>query len=329
MLLALALASGLTVRARTRAVGDRNRADVWVAELVADTVGIEHTVQAADPQAPERPLSADELLRRTIGNLHRSDGMLSTHYGVSRRPDPRREVGLTGLGGEILRGGYGERAVGFTPARMAHFVDLMFTGRPELLTEAVVAEMRARRAQWVDAARGDVPIEDVLECLWMRQRVARLGSATIWGSRNVIAPYLDNRASVLALSCPVAAKRNHRIYVELLEELRPELAELPVANKHWGSTPVAERRRLERAYPEAYVPPVRSSPPDGTSRAERVAAMTAYVLAGRLELLADVVHVDRARELLAEGSFETPGELHALNGLYAASVLLTEDWTRG
>ena len=107
-LIAAALtAAGVPFRARTHGVADHP--DVVVAAMIADKLGVEHTV--TEPRPPGSHDEA-ELIGRLRATVLVSDGMLSAFENVGR-PDPQEAaepVQTGGHGGELLRGGYAQAA---------------------------------------------------------------------------------------------------------------------------------------------------------------------------------------------------------------------------
>ncbi len=122
-LIAAALAAaGVPFRARTH--GFASHPDVIIAGMIAERLGVEHTVTEPRPatQAPDQA----ELLGRLRGAVLVSDGMLSAFENVGSwvRAEPAdgaaavagpEPVHAGGHGGELLRGGYAQAA--WRPAR--------------------------------------------------------------------------------------------------------------------------------------------------------------------------------------------------------------------
>jgi hypothetical protein len=111
-LVAAALAAArVPFAARTH--GFASHPDVAVAGLIADRLGVEHTVTA--PAAPGTPDEADVLARLRAAVLV-SDGMLSAFENVGR-PDPPSGAGPTEAGGH--GGDCADRSAGIRPGRLA------------------------------------------------------------------------------------------------------------------------------------------------------------------------------------------------------------------
>jgi hypothetical protein len=113
-LIAAALtAAGVPFRARTH--GFASHPDVIVAGMIAERLGLEHTVIEPRPAATGLAPDQDEVLSRLRSAVLMSDGMLSAFENLGR-PDPvtaarsARPVQAGGHGGELLRGGYAQAA---------------------------------------------------------------------------------------------------------------------------------------------------------------------------------------------------------------------------
>ena len=133
-------AAGVPFRARTH--GFANHPDVVIAGMIADRLGVEHTV--TEPRPPGTPDEAD-VLGRLRSTVLVSDGMLSAFENVRSgvRPDPQsadEPVQAGGHGGELLRGGYAQAAwrtpAALGAARAAELFRRITTRRLSLLRPA-------------------------------------------------------------------------------------------------------------------------------------------------------------------------------------------------
>ena len=110
-LIAAALtAAGVPFRARTH--GFPSHPDVVIAGMIAERLGVEHTVTEPRPAATADAPDQGEVLGRLRSAVLVSDGMLSAFENVGR-PDPVVTAGPVqagGHGGELLRGGYAQAA---------------------------------------------------------------------------------------------------------------------------------------------------------------------------------------------------------------------------
>ena len=170
LLLASALAAGVQVECFTNRYGQANRADVNLAKHVAGVVGVKHRVQ--DRSHPNRSGAQDkplDILAATKRTLAATDGMLSARYPVASIKPHTGTRHVSGQGGEILRGGYGEKE--WRPPAMVlrkRWNHLPKLYRPEVLQrhEAEVAMRLSKYPSLLSAG-------DILDCFYVDLRCGR------------------------------------------------------------------------------------------------------------------------------------------------------------
>jgi hypothetical protein len=239
-LIAAALtAAGVPFRARTHGFADHP--DVVVADMIADRLGVEHTV--TEPAAPGTPDEAD-VLRRLRAAVLVSDGMLSAFENVGW-PDPRVTavpVQAGGHGGELLRGGYAQ-AAWRTPAALgaaaaAELFRRMTTRRLNLLRPAAAAAYLAGLAPWTAAlARGPLA---ALDDFYLVNRAGRWSAAARQAyllRSPLVQPLFADRVVRAARAVPLRLRMSDRLHRDVLASLSPQLASLPLAGSPWHGEP--------------------------------------------------------------------------------------------
>jgi asparagine synthetase B (glutamine-hydrolysing) len=331
LLLAGGLAGGLTMHCFTRVYGEANRADVWLARKVAELTGVDHrwvdvAAAAVEPSEP----AATSLLRVARSTLAATDGMLGVQYPVTPvyRYQPRR--GMSGQGGEILRGGYGEKVRRPTREDVLRHMRGLWNHSPRLFHPHLVDEQEARHAAYVASFPDWVMPEDILDCLYVDQRCGRWASAATAASTTRIRPLLDNVVVRDALAISTQAKRTHLVHRRLIERLLPWLADVPLANRFWHGTSDADKTAIASAWPAAFSKRIDKSAGGHAVREldpEKEQVIRRYVVdEGRLDVLEDVVRVDEVlRYLNAPPDDHRPHD-RLLMGLFTATVLLCEPW---
>ena len=241
-LIAAALtAARVPFRARTH--GFATHPDVVIAGMIADRLGVEHTV--TEPRPPGTPDEGD-VLARLRSTVLVSDGMLSAfeNVGSGVRPDPRRAdepVQAGGHGGELLRGGYAQAAwrtpAALGTARAAELFRRMTTRRLSLLRPAPAGAYLASLAPSAAAvARGPLP---ALDDFYLVNRAGRWSAAArqAYLLRSVLVqPLFADRVVRAARTAPLRHRMSDRLHRDVLALLCPELAGLPA-----GRQPVARR----------------------------------------------------------------------------------------
>ena len=245
-LIAAALtAAGVPFRARTH--GFAHHPDVVIAGLIADRLGVEHTV--TEPRPPGTPDEADVLGRLRSAVLV-SDGMLSAfeNVGSGVRPapeDPPRAdepVQAGGHGGELLRGGYAQAAwrtpAALGAARAAELFRRMTTRRLSLLRPAPAAAYLASLAPSAAAlARGPLP---ALDDFYLVNRAGRWSAAARQAyllRSALVQPLFADRVVQAARAVPLRHRMSDRLHRDVLALLCPELAGIPLAGSPWQGEP--------------------------------------------------------------------------------------------
>jgi len=257
--------------------------DVIVAAMIARCLGVEHVVTEPRPpareQAPEQAADEADLLARLRSAVLVSDGMLSAFENVGR-PDPvvtAEPVQTGGHGGELLRGGYApaawsdRRFLGsaraWSETRGAELFRRMATRRLGLLHPAAAGQYLASLAPFAAALpRG--PLR-TLDDFYLVNRAGRWSAAARQGyllREPLVQPFFGDQVVRAARAVPLPDRITDRLHRGVLEQLCPELLDLPLAGSVWKSGP--------------RIPPVRGSPVANT--AATTAAATGTTAAARL-----------------------------------------------
>jgi len=243
-LIAAALtAAGVPFRARTH--GFDRHPDVVIAGMIAERLGLEHTV--TEPRRPGAPDEADVLGRLRSAVLV-ADGMLSAfeNLGSWVRPgEPAaatRPVQAGGHGGELLRGGYAQAAwrtrAALSAAGAAELFRRMTTRRLSLLRPAAAAAYLASLAPSA-AALGRGPLS-ALDDFYLVNRAGRWSAAARQAyliRSPLVQPLFADRVVRAARAVPLWYRMSDRLHRAVLETLCPELAGLPLAGSPWHGEP--------------------------------------------------------------------------------------------
>jgi len=323
-LIAAALtAAGVPFRARTH--GFASHPDVVIAGMIADRLGVEHTV--TEPRRPGTPDEAD-VLRRLRATVLVCDGMLSAfeNVGSGVRPapkDPRpadEPVQVGGHGGELLRGGYAQAAwrtpAALGAARAAELFRRMTTRRLSLLRPGPAAAYLASLAPSAAAlARGPLP---ALDDFYLVNRAGRWSAAARQAyllRSALVQPLFADRVVRAARAVPLRHRMSDRLHRDVLALLCPELAGLPLAGSPWHGEPSTPANVLRA--PSA-VGDWRRDYGEGMAKFLR-----GYVLDhGDASRMFGIV-----RRPAAERSLRSPqADAHAVWALATLAALLSGDW---
>jgi hypothetical protein len=227
--LAGALSSGREVTARTYLRPDvaGNNSDIEIAALVAKASGVKHEIiKSAHPAAKD--VTPDIWRDRTAKNIHGSDGMLSMTYpnSFALQHLPGR-VGVNGIGGETLKGGYGEKKAAPSAEYVSRFTANMFNKSPLFFKQHAVDRYREISKPITARIQSELSPHDALDALYIHYRCGRWVAASSRASTTKFAPLLDNALSRYVFSMPASKKREYTVHKELLKRLAPGLSEIP------------------------------------------------------------------------------------------------------
>ena len=230
------VAAGVPVLAKTH--GFDGHPDVVIAAEIARRLGIEHAVTT-----PAAPGAQTDVLGRLRSTVLVADGMLSAFENVGR-PDPVPSTAVTagGHGGELLRGGYAETVAGrrAAPLRAAELLRRLTARHAGLLHRGAAARYVASLAPWSAAlARGPLP---ALDDFYLVNRAGRWSAAARQAyllRENLVQPLFDEQVVRAARAVPLADRVSGALSRQVLAELCPALADVPLAGKAAAGTAAA------------------------------------------------------------------------------------------
>ena len=336
-LIAAALAAaGVPFRARTH--GFATDPDVIIAGMIAERLGLEHTVTqpraaAAEPDA--QPPNQAEVLGRLRSAVLVSDGMLSAFENIGSwiRPDHEATTGPVqagGHGGELLRGGYAQvawrspapdrlvrAAQAWSSAAATELFRRLTTRRLGLLRPAAAAAYLASLAPWV-AAIGAGPLR-ALDDFYLVNRAGRWSAAALQAyliRSPLVQPLFSDPVIRAARAVPLRQRMDDRLHRDVLASLCPELLGLPLADHPWqGRRPTADTVLTAR--------PGASSPADWRRSQATTGFLREYVLdlGGAAQLFGIVSR--RAAERALQPAQADP---QAAWSLATLAALVSGDW---
>jgi Asparagine synthase len=220
-LIAAALAAAdVPFRARTH--GSARHPDVVIAGLIAERLGVEHTV--TEPRAAAGTQDRADVLSRVRSAVLVSDGMLSAFENVGGADGP---VQIGGHGGELLRGGY---AQGRSSVAAAELFRRLITRRLSLLRPAAAAAYLGSLAPWA-ATLAAGPLR-ALDDFYLVNRAGRWSAAARQAyliRSPLVQPFFSDRVIRAARAVPLPQRMNEQLHRDVLAALRPDLLGLPLA----------------------------------------------------------------------------------------------------
>jgi hypothetical protein len=214
--------------------GHSDTPDVIIGRQVAHILGFAHEALSSEPAESDEAFQTEDLLVRIVRNLDVHDGMTSA-WDDSRPYGPYEEEGaISGVGGEILRGGRNIPGdADATPARaVSILLRSLVPGR--IFTPDVDRDARTFAEPLVELARTE-PYR-ALDDFYFNHRNSRWVSARRTAVRHVRGAYdpmLDHRVVQLVRSVPAETRWLEHLAFDVIERLAPGLRDLPIESSRW------------------------------------------------------------------------------------------------
>ncbi|WP_344494765.1 asparagine synthase-related protein [Nonomuraea monospora] len=325
ILAALLHAAGVPFRATTN--GLDTHPDVIIARMIADRLGVEHTVIAPPQTAAKDAVLVEHPLSRAWETLRTCEGMTSAYESIVSYLPYAGKPTMSGQSGETLRAGslnllqsdLGDEA-------LRRRIDTTFRKDAKLFTAEANEHARALAAPWL--ARQDRL--EALDHLYIWYKVGRWQASARAGSLrrgDPVRPFLDNRVVRAALSLDQSWRLSEEVIYTLILRLAPELRDVPIEGKPWrfteGATP--PRRLLWQSRLPTPPPHLPTAKTGGgwswrTSPGPALTDLLRDQVLGSLDALAPIVEPDEVRALFAGPVVGKPALAWHL---YTVSTLLT------
>jgi hypothetical protein len=239
LVLAAALRAGIEMTVRTGGTDDMP--DVIIGRQLAAAAGVEHRMLDPHPFGdflPHWREMASVLAQTTGGTATLADAAGFPLVDVGG-PLP---LWHTGQGGEIARGYYAGKdlADAFVGRR---------PGRQPIINEEGEARVQRAIGEWSSSL--DAPARDLGDLFYLHQRMARWAAPThaaVEPIRDSTSPLWSARLLPDLLGLPAEARAREEFHLRVLEELAPELVDLPFeGGRPWPARQTPLARRTARA----------------------------------------------------------------------------------
>ncbi|WP_346434113.1 asparagine synthase-related protein [Nonomuraea composti] len=328
-----ALLHAARVPFRTTTNGLDTHPDVIIARMIAERLGVEHTVIAPPQTAAKDAVLVEHPLGRAWETLRTCEGMTSAYETIVSYLPYSGKPTMSGQSGETLRAGslnllqtdLGDQA-------LRRRIETTFTKDAKLFTAEANEHARELARPWL--ARENRL--ETLDHLYIWYKVGRWQASARAGSLrrgDPVRPFLDNRVVRAALSLDQSWRLSEEVIYTLILRLAPELRDVPIEGKQWRfvqsteSTPAKRRRfpwpaRTRLPGPPPHLPTTKTG--GGWSwRTSPGPALTDVLrrqVLGSLDALAPIVEPDEVRALFADPVVRKPALAWHL---YTVSTLLT------
>ena len=324
LLLAFAMAAGVSKRFDFETNGADTHPDVIVARELAQRFDLEHRVRAPGVSSPP----ADEYLERLRVHAFHTSGMLGAAYLRGGTGIAVDHVTVGGMFGEVMRSHYardrrieGESDLGWFFAREVPF-DPAGILRPD-----VERHYRAYVNDWV-AEQLDSGIEpaDVPDVFYLRHRIPRwVGTIQELHTGLLVHPLQALSAARWAAAAGAEARRTDGLHFQLMRRACAELTKMRFAEDAWHESlyrslpDAADYRRVRPA--EASVEP----PPRGSTYPAIRTCLKEYLLSDPSHPAFEVIDHKRLERAVGQGGRLPSTARVALYGALGIGVWLGGD----
>ncbi|MGR6915917.1 asparagine synthase-related protein [[Actinomadura] parvosata] len=328
-----ALLHAARVPFRTTTNGLDTHPDVIIARMIAERLGVEHTVIAPPQTAAKDAVLVEHPLGRAWETLRTCEGMTSAYETIVSYLPYSGKPTMSGQSGETLRAGslnllqtdLGDQA-------LRRRIETTFTKDAKLFTAEANEHARELARPWL--ARGNRL--ETLDHLYIWYKVGRWQASARAGSLrrgDPVRPFLDNRVVRAALSLDQSWRLSEEVIYTLILRLAPELRDVPIEGRQWRfvqsteSAPAKRRRfpwpaRTRLPGPPPHLPTTKTGGGWSwrTSPGPALTDVLRQQVLGSLDALAPIVEPDEVRALFADPVVRKPALAWHL---YTVSTLLT------
>lgn len=325
ILAALLHAARVPFRATTN--GLDTHPDVIIARMIAERLGVGHTVIAPPQTAAKDAVLVEHPLNRAWETLRTCEGMTSAYETIVSYLPYSGKPTMSGQSGETLRAGslnllqtdLGDKA-------LTRRIDNTFRKDAKLFTAEANEHARELAAPWL--ARPNRL--EALDHIYIWYKVGRWQASARAGSLrrgDPVRPFLDNRVARAALGLDQGWRLSEEVIYALILRLAPKLRDVPIEGKQWRFTG-DERPRRRFPWPARLPVPPPHLPTTKTGggwswRTSPGPALTDVLreqVLGTLDALTPIVNPDEVRALFAAPVVQKPALAWHL---YTVSTLLT------
>ncbi|MFD0471544.1 asparagine synthase-related protein [Nonomuraea thailandensis] len=238
-----ALLHAARVPFRTTTNGLDTHPDVILARMIAERLGVEHTVIAPPQTAAKDAVLVEHPRSRAWETLRTCEGMTSAYESIVSYLPYSGKPTMSGQSGETLRAGslnllqsdLGDKA-------LMRRIDTTFRKDAKLFTAEANEHARELAEPWL--ARPDRL--EALDHLYIWYKVGRWQASARAGSLrrgDPVRPFLDNRVVRAALGLDQGWRLSEEVIHTLILRFAPKLRDVPIEGKPWRFTEGAAPQR--------------------------------------------------------------------------------------
>lgn len=213
--------------------GMSDHPDVVIAAIIAERLGWTHTCQPPSPLPTL--IQAEDPIAKARAVLDQFD-LTTSAWDTVNPPGPFAErVSSSGVGGEIMRGGYAATyPVAPTVERAVNVIKTLMVRGAEVFESAGDNFVFEKARPWLAMAESNPFL--ALDRLYHQDRNRRWVAARRNGVRmrmRVVDPLLDNRVVLSMLRIDPAVRWTERMFFDVLLQLAPNLVDVPIEGSRW------------------------------------------------------------------------------------------------
>lgn len=243
-LMAAALhAAGVPFEAVT--IGFPGDTDVELAKVVAEKLRIPIRVQPRADNS-DGQMYVEHPVNRACRVVDLAEATTSAWDDVHPPTGWLGRVSISGIGGEVLRGGYAYSMNEVTVEKARRKVHNIFGASP-LHTVQSNEAAQARAEYWLRVVEEDV--YRAMDLLYLYERLGRWGlaRASVTTRNAFFSPFLDNLVLRSVLGIPPDIRMSERLSASLVSRLAPELTDVPLEGRPWRFVTSDHREPTPRA----------------------------------------------------------------------------------
>lgn len=233
-LLAAAMVAHGGIDLRSATTGVEGHPDVDLAKEIARTLNFEHRLHEPIMQ-DSGSILAEDPMSRIIRNLDVNDASTSAWDDVPTYGKMSMSPSVSGVGGEILRGGMVLQNLDqLTNASAEASVSNTMTGSGNYFHADIMERAKAYAAPWVEPATVDP--YGAIDAFYHVHRNGRWVSARRSGARSramTVDPLLDNKFIRSVLRISAEARWSERLVYDMIGKMTPQIQNIPIEGARW------------------------------------------------------------------------------------------------
>lgn len=216
-------------KARTR--GFEDHPDVIIAQDIARKLNINHTV--SKPVINQANQIEVDLKEKILKTMIGTSGNVFGYENINYNPVYQNRIGLTGVGAECVRGGYGNHSKK-NPVDISE--ELVKSFLP--LSKYIINDKHQPYRGFLEKlAEGETSFKEAQCKHYIFYRVGRWAGGTrnsVLYTTDMYSPFFDNQFLKKATQLNINALIGEEVHYNIMERLNPDISKMPFFASRWG-----------------------------------------------------------------------------------------------